>query len=232
MASRRMYFDGCAAAHALDLVGERWALLVVRELMLGPKRFTDLRAGLSQASPNVLSQRLRDLEQAGVVQRRRLPPPAASAVYELTDWGLELEPVLQSLGRWASRSPSLPADASIGLDSFVLALRTMFDPSAADGIQAGYELRIGEHTFRVQITDGRFDIARGSAEHPDAVLVGDVAALAAVVFGGRALTDALRDGDLELTGDTDGIARFVGLFPLPEPAVRTDSTRRLVPDRR
>src|SRR5665809_166028 len=99
MAARRDYFDGCAAAHALDLVGERWALLVVRELVLGPKRFTDLKTGLPNASPNVLSQRLRELEEDGVVRRRKLPPPAAARVYELTEWGLELEPVLSALGR-------------------------------------------------------------------------------------------------------------------------------------
>src|SRR5829696_7888968 len=99
MAAMRAYCDGCATAHALDLIGERWALLVVRELLLGPKRFTDLRAGLPGVSPNVLAQRLRELESAGVVHRRKLPPPAASRVYELTEWGEELEPVIVRLGR-------------------------------------------------------------------------------------------------------------------------------------
>jgi DNA-binding HxlR family transcriptional regulator len=216
MASRRLYYDGCAAAHGLDLVGERWALLVVRELMLGPKRFTDLRDGLSQASPNVLAQRLRDLEAAGVVRRRKLPPPAASAVYELTEWGLELEPVLQTLGRWASRSPLMPEGADIGLDSFVLALRTMFNSAAAEGCTATHELRLGVHTFRVRVADGEFDITRGTAEHPDAVITGEVAALAGVIFGGRPLPDAVRDGDLDLSGDADAVARFVTLFPLPD----------------
>src|ERR687894_3181763 len=130
---RRTYDDACAAAHALDLVGERWALLVVRELVLGPKRFTDLRAGLPHVSPNVLAQRLRELEVAGVVRRRKLPPPAASRVYELTEWGLELEPAIIQLGRWGARSPSRPRDAAIGVDSIVLALRTMFDPRVAEG---------------------------------------------------------------------------------------------------
>src|SRR5438093_1844621 len=101
MAPRRDYFDGCAAAHALDLVGERWALLVVRELLLGPKRFTDLKRGLPNASPNVISERLRELERAGVVKREKLPPPASSRVYALTDWGRELEDTVLSLGRWA-----------------------------------------------------------------------------------------------------------------------------------
>jgi DNA-binding HxlR family transcriptional regulator len=127
MASMRTYDDGCAAAHALDLVGERWALLVVRELLLGPKRFTDLRAGIPKASPNVLAQRLRELERAGVVRRRKLPPPAASRVYELTEWGLELEPAVISLGRWGARSPSKPRDAALGVDSLILSFRTMFD---------------------------------------------------------------------------------------------------------
>src|ERR687895_1683904 len=131
---RRTYDDGCAAAHALDLIGERWALLVVRELVLGPKRFTDLRAGMPHASPNVLAQRLRELEGAGVVRRRKLPPPAASRVYELTEWGMELEPVILGLGRWGARSPSKPSDAAIGVDSLILSFRTMFDPQAAEGL--------------------------------------------------------------------------------------------------
>ena len=127
----RTYGDGCGVAHALDLVGERWALLVVRDLLLGPKRFTDLRAGLRGASHNVLAQRLRELEQAGVVRRRRLPPPAGSAVYELTDWGRELESILITLGVWGVRSPSFSGDAPVGMDSVLLALRTFFDPDAA-----------------------------------------------------------------------------------------------------
>src|ERR671915_192738 len=142
MAIKRTYDDSCAAAHALDLVGERWALLVVRELLLGPKRFTDLRAGLPHVSPNVLSQRLRELESAGVVRRRKLPPPAASRIYELTEWGEELEPVVISLGRWSARSPSRPRDAGLGVDSLVLSLRTMFDPLAAGKLAATYELRL------------------------------------------------------------------------------------------
>ncbi len=151
MASMRTYCDGCAAAHALDLVGERWALLVVRELLLGPKRFTDLRAGLPGVSPNVLAQRLREFEQAGVVRRRKLPPPAASRVYELTEWGLELEPVIVGLGRWGARSPSKPRDAALGVDSLVLSFRTMFDPRAAQELKASYELRLGEDVFRAVV---------------------------------------------------------------------------------
>src|SRR5919202_518872 len=124
MATKRTYDDGCAAAHALDLVGERWALLVVRELLLGPKRFTDLRAGLPHASPNVLSQRLRELEDAGVVTRGTLPPPAASRIYELTDWGRGLEPVIIALGDWGSRSPHRKPGLGMSVDCHALALKT------------------------------------------------------------------------------------------------------------
>src|ERR687894_966064 len=164
---RRTYDDGCAAAHALDLVGERWALLVVRELLLGPKRFTDLKAGLPGASPNVISQRLRDLEGVGIVRRRKLPPPAASRVYELTPWGEAPEPVIVRLGRWGARSPSKPRDAALGVDSLVLSFRTMFDARAAEGLRASYELRLGEDRFRALVDDGRFEISRRAAERPD-----------------------------------------------------------------
>jgi DNA-binding HxlR family transcriptional regulator len=214
----RTYCDGCAAAHALDLIGERWALLVVRELLLGPKRFTDLRAGLPHASPNVLAQRLRELEEAGVVRRRKLPPPAASRVYELTDWGMELEPVVISLGRWGARSPSRLRDAELGVDSLILSFRTMFDPDAADGLKASYELRLGEERFRAVVADGRFEIVRGVADRPDAIVEADPATLAALVYEGRGLDEALCSGDLKIQGDESAVARFLGLFPLPEPA--------------
>ena len=157
---RRTYDDACAAAHALDLVGERWALLVVRELLFGPKRFTDLRAGLPGVSPNVLAERLRGLEGAGVVRRRKLPPPAASRVYELTDWGRELEPAIVSLGRWGARSPARPREAALGVDSLMLSLRTMFDGRGAEGFEASYEIRLGEDRFRAEVSDGRFEVER------------------------------------------------------------------------
>jgi DNA-binding HxlR family transcriptional regulator len=218
MVTKRTYCDGCAAAHALDLVGERWALLVVRELLLGPKRFTDLRAGLPGVSPNVLAQRLRELERAGVVRRGKLPPPAASRIYELTDWGLELEPVIVRLGRWGARSPSKPRDAALGVDSLVLSFRTMFDPLAADGLTASYELRLGEDRFRAEVTDGRFEIIRGGAERPEATIETDAATLAALVYDGRHLAEAVRSGDVKIEGDESAVERFLGLFPLPEPA--------------
>ncbi len=220
----RTYDDGCAAAHALDLVGERWALLVVRELLLGPKRFTDLRAGLPHASPNVLAQRLRELEGAGVVRRRKLPPPAASKVYELTDWGLELEPVVVRLGRWGARSPSKPRDAALGVDSLILSFRTMFDARAAEGLGASYELRLGEDRFRAEVADGHFEVVRGVAERPDAIIETDSNTLAALVYDDRELAEALRSGDLKIEGDESAVERFLGLFPLPEPAASAAGT--------
>src|SRR5919197_1212267 len=123
MARTRSVEDGCGIAHASDLLGQRWALLVVRELLLGPKRFTDLRAGIPDISPNVLGQRLRELEDSRILQRRKLAPPAAVQVYELTEWGRELEPAVLALGRWASLSPSFPAGARMGPDSLVLAMK-------------------------------------------------------------------------------------------------------------
>jgi DNA-binding HxlR family transcriptional regulator/putative sterol carrier protein len=215
---QRSYDDGCAAAHALDLVGDRWALLVVRELLLGPKRFTDLKEGLPNASPNVLAQRLRELEGSGVVRRRKLPPPAASRIYELTAWGAELEPVVISLGRWGARSPSKPQDAALGIDSLVLSFRTMFDAAAADGLEATFEFRFGEDVFHAEVAGGGFEISRGPAENPDATITADSNVLAGVVYGGRGIEDAMRSGDITVDGDDAAVSRFVRLFPLPEKA--------------
>jgi DNA-binding HxlR family transcriptional regulator/putative sterol carrier protein len=203
-------------ARALDLVGERWALMVVRELLLGPKRFTDLKTGLPNASPNVLAQRLRELEQAGIVQRRRLPPPAASRVYELTERGAELEPVVLALGRWGAGAPRAPDDVGMSIDSHLLSLKTLFDPALAEGFAATLELRLGEHRFRVEVADGRIDVARGEAPAPDATITTDPATLIALLHGHRELAEARRAGDVEIEGDGQVAARFLGLAPLPE----------------
>jgi DNA-binding HxlR family transcriptional regulator len=218
MATTRTYDDGCAAAHALDLVGERWALLVVRELLLGPKRFTDLRSGLPHASPNVLAQRLRDLEAVGIVRRGKLPPPAASKIYELTEWGRDLEPVIIALGRWGVRSPTKPPDAELGIDSLILSFRTMFDPDRAEGLDAVYEFRLGEDRFRAEVAEGRLEIERGTAEQPDATVETDAGTLAALVYDDLELDDTLSSGDLNIQGDRAAVESFLVLFPLPEPA--------------
>jgi DNA-binding HxlR family transcriptional regulator len=214
MNAKRTYGDGCGIARALDLVGERWALLVVRELLLGPKRFTDLRAGLPNLGPDILSARLRELEAAGIVGRRTLPPPAAARVYELTERGLELEPVILALGRWGSATP-FPPGAELGIDSAVLALKTAFAPGAAEGLTASYELRLGEQAFRIRVADGRFDLARGAADRPDATIETDTATLAAVLWQGRELGAAERAGELAIEGKRALVKRFLRLFQLP-----------------
>lgn len=205
-------------AHALDLVGERWGLLVVRELFLGPKRFTDLRAGIVHASPNVLAQRLRELERHGIVCRRRLPPPAAAQVYELTDWGRELEPVLVGLGRWGARSPALPLEDPVSPDSQVLALAALFDARAADGMSARFELRLGERRYRLRVADGVLDLQAAAGEDPHAVIETDRETLAALLWAGRPLTEALASGDIAIEGDVAAVERLLPLFPLPRPA--------------
>ncbi len=222
MATTRTYGDGCAIARALDLVGERWGLLVVRELVLGPKRYTDLRTGLPNASPNVLSERLRELERAGIVRRRKLPPPAGSRVYELTEWGLELEGTLISLGRWAASSPVPPSDAPVvSADSIILALRGLFDPSAAQGLRASYELRLGEDRFRVELADDRMEAVRGGADQADATIDADPGTLDAVLWKGRSLAEAQRSGNLTIEGDKAAVERFLRLFAMPEPDAAT-----------
>jgi DNA-binding HxlR family transcriptional regulator len=218
MVGKRRYDEGCAVAHALDLIGERWALLIVRELLLGPKRFTDLRIGMPGASSDVLAQRLREMTEAGVIRRKKLPPPAGSEVYELTDWGADLEPVVTHLGRWGSRSGSLNPAADSSIDSLVLSLRALFDPRAAQGFSATIGLRLGDNEFSVVIADGRLRVARGEAEHPTATLGTDRPTLAALLYGGRALDDALRAGAATVGGKTAVITRFLSLFPLPAPA--------------
>ncbi len=214
----RTYGEACAAAHALDLVGERWALLVVRELLLGPKRFTDLRAGIVHASPNVLAQRLRELERAGVVRRRKLPPPAGSRVYELTEWGKDLEPVVTALGRWGARSPALPREAGMSVDSHVLAMRTLFDSGAAAGLDVALELRLGDQRFRARVSNGELELDRGFAERADAVIETDPETLAELLWQGRELCEALRSGQVRIEGDMQVLERYLDLFPLPEAA--------------
>ncbi|MBK1785302.1 winged helix-turn-helix transcriptional regulator [Prauserella cavernicola] len=214
MSGKRTYDDPCGVARALNLIGERWALLVVRELLHGPKRFTDIRSGLPHASQNVLSTRLRELEESGIVRRRKLGPPVSAQAYELTERGRELEPVLLALARWGSRTP-LTSEEELSADALVLALRTTFDVQAAAGLRAGVELRLGEDMFHAEVADGDLTMERGAADEPDAVIEAGSATLRSVVFGGRKLTDAQRKGEARVEGDGDAARRFVELFPRP-----------------
>lgn len=218
MATKRSYGEACRFAYALDVVGERWALLVVRELLLGPKRFTDLRAGLPHASPNILAERLRELEQAGVVHRRKLPPPAAAQVYELTEWGAELEPVVTRLGAWGARSPLPPKHREIGADSIVLALRSLFDPVVAGGLEAVYELLLDGERFHVDVSGGELELGRGdAATEPVVTIETDPAGLAGLLTGELPLEDALATGAAKIDGSKEQARRFLALFPMPEP---------------
>jgi DNA-binding HxlR family transcriptional regulator len=216
--SRRHYEDACAAAHALDLLGERWALLVMRELMLGPKRFSDLRASLPGISANVLTQRLEGLEAAGVLVRRKLPPPASTQVYELTEWGYESEPIFQALGRWAARSPMHDPTLPFSAASFCLSLRTMIDAKRAEGIEARIGFRLGEETYLARLSNSGIEIARGPIDDAKLILTGTPPVLAGAIYGGQPLEALEEAGTLSIEGDRDLAKRFVTLFPLPPKA--------------
>lgn len=211
----RRYEDACAAAHALDLVGDRWALLVMREMLFGPRRFGELRESLPGISANILAQRLAELEAAGVVERRRLPPPASVPVYALTEWGRESEPIFMALGRWAARSPHHDPTLPISAASVLMSFRTMLDPARAAGLGARIGLRFGEAEYLARLEAGRIEIKAGPVEGADLVLGGTPAALAAAVYGGVKLAALEAEGALHVEGDRALAERFIGLFPLP-----------------
>ena len=204
----RSYGDQCGVARSLDVIGERWALLIVRELLLGPKRFNDLLAGLAGASPNVISQRLRELAGNGVIRRRDLGPPARVCLYELTDWGRELEPVVLHLGQWGTRAP-LPEGARWSLDSLLLALQATADPAVVNG---RYELRAGTDVFTVDGTSGSVRVRRGTADSPHATLTTDADTLHAAAVGNRPIADTIESGDLRLDGDPQAISGLTSLL--------------------
>ena len=218
---RRSYDDPCGIARALDLVGERWALLVVRELLLGPKRYTDLARGLPGSSPTVLSQRLRDLEAAGLVDHAPAGPPVGGHLYALTPRGRDLEDVLLALGRWGSRAQQTSTGA-LGTDAFVLALRTTADAARLTGWSARLELRVdddpGPDRILLTVDGGRLTAARGTADRPDAVLAGPSSVLRPVAFGRRGLDDALAAGDLRIDGDASVVRRLLAAVVPPVPA--------------
>jgi DNA-binding HxlR family transcriptional regulator len=219
MAKKRTYNEACGIPRALDRVGERWALMIVRELLLGPKRFTDIRASLPGLSADILAQRLRELEATGVVRHHKLPPPAASQVYDLTEWGLELEPVVVALGRWGARAPAPPEGVGMSFDAHILSLRTLFDPETAGDFEALFALRLDDQPFRARVAGGALELVRGEAEGADATVTSDAGTVLALAHRRLELGEALDSGALELEGDRAAFERFLGLFPMPEPAL-------------
>ncbi|MEU5264525.1 winged helix-turn-helix transcriptional regulator [Amycolatopsis sp. NPDC021455] len=204
MPTSRSYGDACTIARALDVVGERWALLVVRELLLGPQRFSDVRRALPGASSNLVTDRLRELEGHGVVARRKLPPPAASTVYELTEWGRELEPVVLALGAWGSRVPR-PNPASLGVTSVLLFLRGSARPRGT----ACYRVELDSRVWTVRTEPGRLTVEPGEPGAPDATIRTDPPTLNALLEQPSHLDEAIHDGRLTIEGDRDAVRRLL-----------------------
>jgi DNA-binding HxlR family transcriptional regulator len=212
----KWYDDACGTAFALELVGERWSLLIVRELMFGGRRFSDLRAGLPGISAKVLTERLDGLERAGIAQRRQMPPPLAAQIYELTRWGYAAETAIKELGRWAATSPDHDPTLPLSPASLMLSFRTMFDGRRAGSGQVVGAVRIGHDRFLVEVADGNLLAERGDPEEPDFVFEAPAApAIAAAVYG-KVPFDDLAPAGLAVSGDREAALAFVDCFHLPE----------------
>ena len=215
---KRRYDDACAAAHGMDLIGERWSMPLIRELLLGPRRFGDLKTTLTGISANVLTQRLEGLEEAGVLIRRKLPPPASVHVYELTPWGYEAAPIFQALGRWAVRSPKHDPMRPFSPVSLMLSLRTMMNPEAAGNLAARIQLDMaGEQFFWIRKKKGDIRIGRGAIDRPDLIIRGSPSDIAGFVYAGAPISS------IEIEGDVKLAARLPSLFPMPPKAAITGS---------
>jgi DNA-binding HxlR family transcriptional regulator len=209
---RRAYGQYCGLARAAELVGERWALLILRDLLVGPKRFTDLRRGLPRIPTNILSDRLKELEDSGVVRRRVLPRPAGSVVYELTEYGSDLEEAIKHLGRWGARSLGDPQpDEIVTADSLIIALRTTFRPGPARRLRVSYELRLGPVVVHACVDDGQLRVGEGPLPEADLVIeTGPV--LKALLAHEMAPSEAIQQGLVQLTGDPSLMESFVRIF--------------------
>jgi DNA-binding HxlR family transcriptional regulator len=217
MDRKRSYEDGCAFAQALDLVGERWALLLMRELMFGPRRFTDLKESLPGIATNVLTQRLAGLEAAGILRQVDLPRPARGRAYALTSWGLAFREPLRVMGTWASRSPHLRFDRPLSAAAAMLSLGSMFDPDRARDLRAVVDLRLPDGDFALRVEKGQLSVETGRNPDPDCILSGDQNALLPVLYAGKPLQAAIQDGSLRLDGDATALERLALAFRSPEP---------------
>jgi len=206
---KRRYEDACGLAHAMELLGERWAMLVLRELAYGPRRFSELKADLKGISANVLAQRLTELERRKLVRKTKLAPPASIQVYEATEWGSEVVPLIASLGRWAARSPWHNPTLQMSHVSVIMSLQTLLSPELAEGLDARIGFQFGDVSYVTTIHDGRLDVERGPVRDCDAEFSGTPSEIAAVIHGGAPLEMIAVKGDMELA------KRFRTLFPLP-----------------
>jgi DNA-binding HxlR family transcriptional regulator len=206
----KRYDQYCPVCHALGLVGERWSLLIVRELLRGPKRYTDLVEGLPGIGTNILAARLRELEEGGILRKRRLPPPAASTVYELTEYGAQLEEPLYALARWGARSLGPPGpDEQFYPDWGLNAFAALFDPEAARGLTETYVVRVDGDVYTVRLDDGRLDVAIGESEDAEVDMKMDRKTFYGLVSGGLAPKDA----KVKLAaGNRDALERFARIF--------------------
>ncbi|NNC72876.1 MAG: transcriptional regulator [Sphingomonadaceae bacterium] len=214
-ARKRWYDDACGTAFALDLIGERWSILIIRELMFGPRRFSELRAGLPGISAKILTQRLEGLEASRILRKRRMPPPVSAQFYELTDWGYEAEDIVQMLGKWATRHPDHDPSLPLSAASLMMSFRTMIDAERADGIEADIGFRLGDDQFVTRIAGGAIDTRRGDPGEADVLFEGSAEAVAGAVYGGVPLKALEGEGALTIAGDRTLARRFVTLFPLP-----------------
>ena len=211
MPTSRSYEDACGIARALDVLGERWALLVVRELLLGPQRYSDLRRALRRASSNILADRLRELEARGVVGRRKLPPPAASTVYELTDWGRRLEPVVLALGAWGLQVPQ-PRAPSLSAVSVLLFLRGRVLPASAERT-AIYRVELDERVWTVREAAGELRVEPGEPPAYDAAVRTDPTTLYDLLGRPSGLDGAIANGDVVVSGDIPTLQRLLEAAP-------------------
>lgn len=214
-ARKRRFEDACGLAHGLDLVGERWALLIMRELLLGPRRFSDLRAALPGLSANVLTQRLGELEARHIVERLRLPPPANVQLYGLTSWGLEAEPMILAMAKWAYRSPGHDRMLPLSGVAMLLSLKINLDPVKAGGLALVVGFDIDGTPYRGRLAAGAFTVEAGVAHAPDIAYAGKARGLAARFYGKVPLTELAMADMLMMKGDAALEQRFVMLFALP-----------------
>ncbi len=213
--SKRTYGQYCGLAHALDLIGERWSLLMIRELMTGPKRYKDLLKRLPGIGTNLLAKRLKFLEEQGILSRRRLPPPASTEAYVLTELGYDLEPILIGLVQWGYRTLPHPQPDTVHFPGWsILAMKAVFRTDRAEGLDEEYEYRVDEEVFHARIQNGELTTAQGSALRPAFVLETDGKTFLAVVSGDLTIAEAIRQSRVSVRGDQEAFSRSLEIFDL------------------